>query len=325
MQGMITVFWHELAENFSSWRFIILCALVLLTGIFAIYVAADNISAEVTELSKSYYSSPELTRFVFLRLYTTPSQVLPFSFLTFIVFLMPIVGIALGFDAINGERNGGTLSRLLSLPIFRDAVINGKFLAGVVTMAIMLVSTVMLVAGIGLIRIGIFPSPEEVIRLMAFLVVGVVYGAFWLGLAILFSILFRRVATSALASMAVWIFCIFFMFMLAVFIANIIAPVDQQSTLQESLRNKEVAITASHISPRTLFEEASFILLAPNARTMEQTLQYQVSDTQMLPGPLPLTQSLLIVWPQIIGLVTLTVVCFAISYIKFMREEIRAT
>jgi len=211
---MITIFWKELADHFNSKRFIILLALVFAVGIFAIYIDAQYIRAAVSG-----------TRFVFLQLYTTSGQALPL-FIFFIAFFMPIVGIALGFDAINSERNSGTMSRLLSQPIFRDAVINGKFLAGVATIAIMLVSIVMLVAGVGLWIIGVPPSSEEVLRLMVFLAISIVYGAFWLGLAMLFSIFFQRVATSALASIAVWIFFIFFMVMLAGLIANMAVPVD---------------------------------------------------------------------------------------------------
>ena len=329
MRGMITVFWHELADNFSSWRFMIISGLVLLAGTFTIYVAANNISAEVTDVTtnKYYYAVPDLIRFVFLRLYTTPSDILNFSFLSFIVFFVPIVGIALGFDAINGEKNNGTLSRLLSLPIFRDAVINGKFLAGVATMAVMLVSIVMLVAGVGLMKLGVFPSPEEIIRLMAFLALSIVYGAFWLGLAMVFSIFFRRVATSALASIAIWIFVIFFMYVFAALIANMIVPVNQQTTTQDLFRNQQITINVMHISPGTMFEEASYILLAPESRTMAQALQAQVSDLKdwMLPSRLPLAQSLVIVWPQIMSLLAITVVLFAVSYIRFMREEIRST
>ena len=215
MQGLITVFEKELADDFTSKRFMILFALILLAGLFAIYVAAQTIKEVAPE-----------AQFVFLKLFTTSGEGLP-SFLTFIVFFVPIVGIALGFDALNNERNSGTMSRLLSHPIFRDAVINGKFLAGVVSIAIMLLSIVMLVAGVGLRMIGVPPSSEEIIRLMAFLAIGVVYGAFWLGLAILFSIFFRRVATSALASIAVWIFFIFFMLMLAGVVANMLVPIDE--------------------------------------------------------------------------------------------------
>lgn len=310
MSGLITVFWKELADDFTSKRFIILFALVLLAGVFAIYVAAETITQEVVE-----------TKFVFLKLFTTSGETLP-SFLTFIIFFVPVVGIALGFDAINSEKNSGTMSRLLSQPIYRDAVINGKFLAGAVTMAVMLTSILMLVAGVGLKMIGVPPSSEEAIRLIAFLATTIVYGAFWLGLAILFSIFFNRIATSALASMAVWIFFIFFMFMLAGLVANWLVPVEH-ATYQEALRHEEISRMTMRVSPITLFQEAVVVLLVPGVRTLG-IITEEISGW-MIPNPLSLSQSLLIVWPHLVSLVALTVVCFAISYIKFMREEIRST
>ena len=313
MPGMMTVFHKELADAFTRWRFIILFALVLIAGIFAIYVAAQNISEAVTKTE---------TQFVFLKLFTTSGGNLP-SFLSFIVFFVPVIGIALGFDAINSEKNSGTLSRLLSQPIYRDAVINGKFLAGVVTIAIMLTSIVMLVSGVGLRMIGVPPSSEEILRLISFLGVTIIYGAFWLGLAILFSIFFRRVATSALATIAIWIFFIFFMLMFAGLIANMIVPVDQHSTHQELLRNAQVSLMTMRLSPITLFQEAVVVFLVPGIRTLGYIPE--TMSRWMLPNPLSFGQSLLIVWPHLVSLVALTVVCFAISYIKFMREEIRST
>ncbi len=317
MVGLMTVFDKELADAFSRWRFIILFALVLIAGAFAIYLAAQSISESVEAIS---------TELVFLRLFTTSGEGLP-SFLTFVVFFVPIVGIALGFDAINSERSSGTLSRLLSQPIYRDVVINGKFLAGVVTIAILMTSIILLVAGIGLRMIGVAPGAEEVWRLLLFLAVTIVYGSFWLGLAMLFSIFFRRVATSVLASIAVWIFFIFFMFMIAGFVANLIAPVDATSTYQDSVRNAQLNIMAMRISPIMLYQEAVSVLLVPQLRTMGQLLQLQTTGVQqwMLPNPLALDQSLLIVWPHMVALLALTAICFAISYTKFMREEIRST
>ena len=45
----------------------------------------------------------------------------------------------------------------------------------------------------------------------------------------------------------------------------------------------------------------------------------------MVPNPLSLGQSMILVWPNVTGLVSLSVICFAISYVLFMRQEIRAT
>jgi len=315
MSGMLTVFRKELADYITGWRGIILFAVVLGVVALATQIVFVSIRGELTET----------TQFVFLKLFTTSGEA-PFPFLIFIVFFVPIVGIALGFDAINSERNSGTLSRLLSQPIYRDAVINGKFLAGIVTIAIMLVSIIMLVSGVGLYIIGVPPSAEEVIRLLAFLGVSIVYGAFWLGLAMLFSILFRRVATSALAAISIWIFLFFFWSMITGVIAGMVAPVDQTSTSQELIRNAEVQIMSMNVSPIMLFQQSVVVLLAPGARTAGQILQLLTgAGASLLPNPLSLGQSLLSVWPHLMSLIALTIVCFAISYIKFMREEIRST
>ena len=77
-------------------------------------------------------------KFVFLMLFISRGVV--FSLVQFVAFFGPLIGLVLGFDAINRERNEGTVSKLLSQPIYRDAVINGKFLAGVVTISIIMTS-----------------------------------------------------------------------------------------------------------------------------------------------------------------------------------------
>ena len=318
MQGMITIFQKELSDLFTSWRFIILFVLVFIAGVFTLYIANNNIRGEVTGVSE----------FVFIRLFTTSDEALPgiLQFLNLVaIFFVPIVGIALGFDAINEERNSGTMSRLLSQPIFRDAVINGKFLAGIVTIAVMMTSIILIVSGAGLRMIGVPPNSEEIIRLMFFLAITIIYGGFWLGLAILFSIFFRRVATSVLAAIAVWMFLIFFMPMLSGLIANMMVPMDQGASQEVILRNMGIQSTVLQFSPVRLYQEAVSMLLIPGARTLGQTIQLLGGGAaRLLPNPLSLGQSLLAIWPHMVTIVGLTVVCFAVSYAKFMREEIRA-
>lgn len=311
MQGLVAIFWKELADHFSSKRFIILFLLVYLAGISAIYVAAQTIRSEVTET----------TEFVFLKLFTTSGGVLP-PFLTFLVLFIPIVGIALGFDAINSERTSGNLSRLLSQPVYRDSVINGKFLAGLTTLAILLISIITIVAGMGLRMIGIPPSAEEVLRLVAFLLISVVYGAFWLALAVLFSLVFDRTATSALASVALWIFLFFFLFMISGVIADAVVPVNPDSPAELIVKHHELRTVIERFSPNTLYEEVVIVLLVPTVRSLSPLLVGQVE--KMLPNPLPFGQSLLLVWPHLTSLIALSTLCFAASYVRFMREEIRS-
>jgi ABC-2 type transport system permease protein len=315
MPGLLPILRKELADHFSSRRFAILFALVLVSGLGAAYVAAQSIREELTRTA-------DVSTSVFLLVFTASNGTLP-SFVTFIGFLGPLVGLALGFDAINGEQARGTLSRLLAQPIYRDSVINGKFLAGLITISVMLVAITLLAMGLGIPLVGRLPSPDDLARLALFLALSIVYVGFWLAAAILFSLLFRQVATAALAGVALWLVCAFFVGMLAGVVADVVAPVGQDSPAVQVLRNDEIRRAVARISPTRLYAEATGIVMNPSRNTLgELVLASEVRG--MVPSPLPFLQSLLLVWPQVSGLVALTCLCFAISYIRFMRQEIRA-
>ena len=311
---MGAVFRKELADHFASKRFAILFILVLLAAIFATYVAIQNIRGAVTPT----------TEFVFLKVFTTSGGTLP-SFLFFLSLFIPIVGIALGFDAINNERTSGNLSRLLSQPIYRDSVINGKFLAGLAVLSIIVVSVIAIVAGLGLRTVGVPPNSEEVLRLIFFAVISIIYGAFWMALAALFSVFFNRAATSMLASIALWIFFFFFMAMIAGAIANASTPIDQNSSLALITRHYEIQGMVGRISPCTLYGEATAALLTPELGSFNPALMVISTYAGRMLTPLPLSQSLLLVWPQVVSIIALGAICFAISFVGFMRQEIRST
>ncbi|MBM3174428.1 MAG: ABC transporter permease [Chloroflexi bacterium] len=315
MTGLAAIFRKELADHFNSKRFIILFLLVYLAAIAATYVAAQNIRSGITEN----------TQFIFLRLFIVSGETLPFSLPLFLSLFIPVVGIALGFDAVSGERASGTLSRLLAQPVYRDSVVNGKFLAGLATLSVLVMSIVALVAGMGLRMIGVPPNAEEILRIFGLVALSVVYGAFWMSLAVLFSVFFSRTATSALASIAIWIFLLLFMSMIARLIAGAVVPIDQNSTAEQVVRFEEVYRMISRISPNTLYAEAFAALMTPELGTLSVMLLQESIISGMVPTPLPLSQSLSLIWPQVTSLIALTALCFAISYIKFMREEIRST
>ena len=316
---MLAILRKELADYFNSIRFLILFLLVLVASGFGLFAVQQGIRATL-EASKAVTESG----FVFLALFTSYYQNIPS--LTFsISLIIPIVGIALGFDAINSERSGGTMSRILSQPVYRDSVINGKFLAGIITMTIMVGTTLLLVAGYGLRMIGVPPTADEIIRLFIYLVLTVIYGAFWMGLAMLFSVVFRKAAGSLLIPIAIFLVLYFFWVMLGLgpAIANAIVPVGSESTLATQIKNAELQLTLLRISPSYLFQEAYILMLAPVWRGMGIITVAQAN--YMVPNPLSLGQSLLVIWPHIVGLISLSAICFGISYIVFMKQEIRAT
>ncbi len=171
-RGLSVVFFRELFDHLTSVRMLVLEFLVVLLGGAVVYFAAEQIRNTTAE-----------DPFLFLRLFAPPGQSL-LSFVLVLSILVPILAIGLGFDAINGEYNRRTMSRILAQPIYRDALLLGKFLAGLSTISISLVTLWLLVIGFGLLRLGVPPSGEEIGRLFVFLLVTIAYAGIWLALAV---------------------------------------------------------------------------------------------------------------------------------------------
>ena len=321
MKGILTICRKELADHFSSTRFILLFYLILMVSLVTAFIVGSGLRDELKDVAKP--------TFVFLMLFTSPGKL--FSLIQFIAIFGPLLGIVLGFDSINRERSARTLSKLISQPIYRDAVINGKFLAGLITIVIMLVSIVLMISGLGLLLIGVVPGPEEILRLLVYVVISIFYIGFWLGISILFSVGFRSVATSALAAIACWIFFSFFVAMGASVIADAISPVDQTRAAANPellIQNEQTRKILSLFSPMSLYSESTTIILDPLRKTTQSILlmgpmeRLSISRFQ---NPLPFAESIYIVFPHLISLIAITMVFFAITYAVFMRQEVRST
>jgi ABC-2 type transport system permease protein len=108
-------------------------------------------------------------------------------------------------------------------------------------------------------------------------------------------------------------------------VADALVPLEEpayQNTEEMLAEHQEVRQVALRFSPTTLFEEATITILTPTVRTLGPVLVRE--SARMLPNPLSLSQSLVLVWPHLTSLLALTVIVFAISYIRFMKQEIRA-
>ena len=302
----------ELADHLKSKRFLILLLLIGCTSFASLYGAISGLSDAIQSDSN----------FIFLKLYTSSGSSIP-SFMSFIALLGPIVGLALGFDAVNSERSNGTLNRLVSQPIYRDAIIVGKFLAGTIVIAIVIFSMGIALGAVGMAATGLVPDVEEVFRILIFLFFTVVYIAVWLAMSILFSVICRHSATSALASISVWIFFAIFMSLVANIVANAVYPVnDQYSAMINSLNNYTLNQNLNRISPYYLYSEAVSTIMNPSVRSVNVVTVSQL--TGAISGYLSLGQSLLLVWPHLTGLAALMLIAFGGSYVGFMRQEIRS-
>ena len=242
----------------------------------------------------------------------------------------------MGFDAINKERTSGTLSTVLSQPIFRDSVLNGKFLAGAVAVTTLTISTIGIMIGLAIPMLGFGPTLDGVYSIISLTLLTMLYLAFWLSLGSLFSVLTKKTSTSMLASVGTWLTCVIVISILASLIANAVVPlpsfqgmipgnrtqgggfqttpeymalIEQRFTLQSSI---------SKISPTNLYSEAASAILG----AAQPRLGFGIRGSSPT-RTLTLSQGLVASWANIAAIAVGLVVCFVASYMKFLRTEIR--
>jgi ABC-2 type transport system permease protein len=315
-QGLGVVTLKELSDHLTGIRLIVMEWLVVLMAIGVVYTGIQQIREVSAE-----------DPFLFLRLFTRAREGLP-SFVSVLSFLVPLVAIGIGFDLVNSERNQRTLSRILSQPIYRDALLFGKFLAGLATIAIMLTALWLMVIGLGILTLGVPPGAEEIARALVLLAVTIVYAGVWLALALLFSIVFRSAATAALVALGLWLFLTMLWPLLSPYVAALFVS-DTVSTPADLLAHLGVLQAFARLSPGALFGEIVGVLLDPSVRSTQQPLLASLGLVLVQPGsvpgaPLPLLQSFLVVWPQIVGMVASAILLFVVGYVIFQRQEVRA-
>ncbi|PKL11974.1 MAG: ABC transporter permease [Spirochaetae bacterium HGW-Spirochaetae-4] len=302
LRGLRVVTVKELQDFTGSARMVILTALILITAASSLYTATNTMKTVVSE-----------DEFLLLSLFTLSRNPVP-SLLSFLSFLVPLTGIAMGFDVVNSEFQNRTLKRVLSQPIHRDVLLFGKAVGALGAMTVVLLALWMLVIGSAMLVLGLPPSTEQVARALAFYGVTLAFGMFWFLVAMFFSVVFRQQATSALVSLGLWLLLTVFWSMIAQVVATAVGGVG-------SFQAARLEVLLSRISPNTLFAESALALLSPSTRTLGVVMFTQLEGA-LMGSPLPFGQSLLLIWPQLSALVALLVLLFTASYVVFQRQEL---
>jgi len=316
--GWITIAGKELADHLLSVRLYVLLVILGVAAVIPLYFVGEDVRSAAT--SASGYPA------IFIYLFAYPPQgvnfgPLSFTVSAFVAIAAPLLGVAFGFDAVNGERHQGTLPRLLSQPIHRDDVINGKFAGALLAITIALAVVLAVITGFGMLRLGIVPRLDEVIRLVAWLAVTVLYVALWLAFGMLLSVVIRRAATSALVGFGLWLF------IAMPFIGPLLVSLLGTFVASGATTQAEYASTIQWVArllPGQVYAEASAALLRPTLTSVSASEIYSTQAQQQIPTLFSFDQSFALIIPHVVILFALTVGCFALAYARFMRQEVRA-
>ncbi|WP_435349108.1 ABC transporter permease [Haloarchaeobius sp. HRN-SO-5] len=98
--------------------------------------------------------------------------------------LVPLVGILLGYNAVVGERESGSLLLSLALPLGREDVVLGKYASRTGLLA---ATIVVAMAGAG--ALVVYPFGElALLPFLGFVLLSVLFGAIWTGMGVAVSL-----------------------------------------------------------------------------------------------------------------------------------------
>jgi ABC-2 type transport system permease protein len=216
-------------------------------------------------------------------------------------------------------------------------VINGKFIAGAAALATLVVGTIGIMSGLAIPMLGFGPTMTEASKIVVLTLLTIVYLVFWMCLGILYSVLTKKTSTSIMASIATWLTFSIVISILASVFAGFLAPLPggsirpggqegeggpggfQISEEYMAAMQKRNAITSTiqKLSPTNLYQEAVSDILGVFRGLMGGRGFQEFQRT------LTLNEALAANWANIAAIVVGLVICFAGSYMMFLRSEIR--
>ncbi|MDO9324018.1 MAG: ABC transporter permease subunit [Methanoregula sp.] len=162
---LFTIAQKEFFDHIKSRKFLLIFGILLVVAIVGMIGGITEYNKNLDSYNKhqSTISSP-LSGYMAEK----PSIISVFSSVaTYLMFVGGILGIAMGFDLVSKEKESKSLKILLSHPVYRDEVINGKALGGIAALAGALF-IVLFIALATLLIYGIVPDANELVLIGVF-------------------------------------------------------------------------------------------------------------------------------------------------------------
>jgi ABC-2 type transport system permease protein len=394
MRPELIVAEKEFRDHVTSKRFIVIFGILLLLAIYAINLGMDSYNQKLNaynnpqddpnnrakqDLIKAYQNmiadaqatgqSPEKIQGMQNELNRVLNPPMPSILEVFQYMIGPftfvgmILGAAMGFDQISRERDEGSLKFLVSSPVYRDAIINGKTIGAIAALAAAMAAVFAITIAIVMVR-SVIPDPSDLARIILFFVAAMLYCTVFFALAMMLSTIAKNTALAAVSTVGV-VFLLALFSLVAIGLSGLIAgwmigpaPAGYDphisvaydngiteyngnvSSPQALINNEyhayrtkissttsQVADVLTTISPISDFSGifgTSNNAIGTALLAREKDIFYMMGSPQSLVDrDRSLSDSLASIWIKVLTIVAEIVALFGVAYITFMKADIR--
>ena len=352
-KGLFNVARKEFIDHLTSRKIILILALFLIVSAIAMHQGIGDYNKRL-ESYKEQISQIEEGEHKYMPA-EKPSILFIFQRMRW---QMPLLGailaIAMGFDLITREKESRSLKSLLSHPVFRDEIINGKALGGILAL-VFAVGIAFLILFAMLLLFSIVPDMDEFWRIVLFGAVTVLCLLTYFSIALMSSTVSKDSGRSLMYAFIIVLALSFAMPMIGGMVVK--SVVGEPPERPEFLSHMEIESGkfVTHIGPMNKEEEEeweryieelkaysdkkwaiqdAFEIFSPDSNYMAVSISLTNPYLTVVHGgswgssytpgeTTSIRKSLEKVWKNILALIILPVVFFALAYIKFMRMDIR--
>ena len=355
LDRLLNVARKEFSDHITSRRFIIILALFLVISAVSIHEGIELYNTRLEMYNEQLQQmTTEIEGLYPGQMPEKPSIMLIFLFMmSYMTALGSILALAVGFDLVSKEKESRSLKSLLSHPVYRDEIINGKVLGGVGALGFAMALSLALSLAM-LLVFSVVPTLDEFAAIL-------IFGAASLGLLLAYFAIALAMSTVAKESGNALIYTLVIVAVVTTLLPmfgtmavdvfagdppeppETVAPMptpaqssggryvtaddpreidpawkDYEEARKAYIEKRRLISDISNIlSPQMNYVVVSLTVMDPGSSTMYTA--YGAVQTE--PGGL--ADALGRVWMNIAALIVFPAAFFAATYVKFMRMDIR--
>ncbi len=250
----------ELTDAITSKR------LWLIVGIFLLFSIASTYATSFGFMMRSQQATRPMVQIASTIASTT-------------AYMAPLLGIALAFDAVSGERERGTLRILLSRPIYREDVINGKIISALAVIGLTITISSLTSVSVSILLHNVAVTLDDIMRICLFIVFSIVLSFAYYAFSLFISTFSNKSSHSLIISIGIWIFFAFILSIISSFVA--IAVLGSPPTRAIAIFNRTQGQFGNFTSPRESEEYLSYMRKEAEISSIIQAFSINYHYTQI--------------------------------------------
>ncbi len=331
----------EFSDHLTSQKFLVILALLLMFALLGMHQGVDQYNRYLEEYNQNLEVYNQQLQTV-----GDPTRMMPERPSILIIFrqlessLMVfggVLAIATGADLVSKEKESRSLKSLLSHPVYRDEVINGKAFGGMAALGVALAVALTLIFAV-LLVFSIVPTMDEAVTVLIFGLASFLFLLAFFALALALSVVVKESGHAVVYGLALFFVLAYLLPMFGMTLAGAFAgDMPERPELPAWTDSDGVTHLSGDVAVLKAYEEeydryaADLEVYQGKQQFITDTVNFfspmiaynTVSSTIAYPSGLPPEDAASRIWQNFAALIVFPSVFFAIAYVKFMRMDIR--